>query len=102
VEDALGAEHWLERQEVGLAQARGEASQAARLARAQYQRGLIDGLELLTAERGRLDAEDRLLDVRRRRINNRIALHLALGGDFTAPLTERPSTVSDQKEETTS
>lgn len=95
VEDALGAERWLERQEEALTLALGKATSAERLAEAQYERGLIPVLELLTAQRGRLDAKDRLLDVRRQRINNRITLHLALGGDFAARPADRESNQSE-------
>ncbi|MGI9450230.1 MAG: efflux transporter outer membrane subunit [Geminicoccaceae bacterium] len=89
VEDALGAERWLERQEQALTEALKQADAAERIAKAQYERGLTQVLELLTAKRGRLDAADRLLDVRRQRINNRIALHLALGGDFAPAKNSR-------------
>lgn len=89
VEDALEAERWLARQEERLTVALEQASAAERIAKVQYQSGLSEVLELLSAQRGRLNTEDRLLDVRRQRINNRIALHLALGGDFGAQHTER-------------
>jgi NodT family efflux transporter outer membrane factor (OMF) lipoprotein len=94
VEDALDAERWLTRQLEALVEALAQADAAEDLARAQYQRGLTEVLELLTAQRRRLDAEERLLDVRRQRVNNRIALHLTLGGDFG---TSRASRHVDQR-----
>ncbi len=92
VEDSLGTEYWLARREEAQSLALDRAAAAERLAEVQYERGLIPILELLTAQRSRLDAEEALLDVRRQRVNSRITLHLALGGDFA----KSPSRQEDQ------
>ena len=58
--------------------------EAARtLAEDRYAKGLSDLITLLDAQRRAFDAESRLLSVRRLRLDARIDLHLALGGDFS-------------------
>jgi NodT family efflux transporter outer membrane factor (OMF) lipoprotein len=84
VESDLAAEQRLAEQEAALETA-ATASRAAReLAASRYERGLAGALLLLDAQRSSYDAESRLLEVRRRRLDNRVNLHLALGGDFLA------------------
>jgi outer membrane protein TolC len=69
------------------------ASQQAIAARVQaenrYAQGLTDLVTMLTSQRNAFEAESRLLAVRRQRLDNRVNLHLALGGGFTPeiPLT---------------
>jgi len=82
VETGLNAEPVLGATESALATASNEASEASRLSRERYERGLDDLITLLTAQRQAFDAESRLLTVRRQRLDARVDLHLALGGGF--------------------
>ncbi len=82
VEAALVAEETLTRQEAHLGDAVEHAIAATRLADEQYRSGLVDIVTVLTSKRRALGAESELLAVRRRRLDTRIDLHLALGGGF--------------------
>jgi NodT family efflux transporter outer membrane factor (OMF) lipoprotein len=89
VESALAAENFLADQETAL-EAATQQSQAARdLAEQRYRLGLADIITLLSSQRSALEAESQLLALRRLRLENRVNLHLALGGGFrmdsTAP-----------------
>ncbi len=87
VEQALAAEQFLARQENALQTASVEARAARTLAEDRYAKGLSNLITLLDAQRRAFDAESRLLTVQRQRLDARIDLHLALGGDFSdAPL----------------
>jgi multidrug efflux system outer membrane protein len=60
---------------------------AARLARARYEAGIVDFLDVLDAERTQLAAEDRLAQSRTDAATSLIALYKALGGGWQqAPL----------------
>ena len=83
VEQALIAADLLARQEKALQPATTEAQAARTLAEDRYAKGLSDLITLLDAQRRAFDAESRLLSVRRLRLDARIDLHLALGGDFS-------------------
>ena len=88
VEQALTAADLLARQEKALQTATTEAQAARTLAEDRYAKGLSDLITMLDAQRRAFDAESRLLSVRRLRLDTRIDLHLALGGDFShTPLT---------------
>jgi len=91
VEAALAAEVFLAAQEEALAIAVEEALAARQLAEQRYGRGLADLITLLEAQRRAFDAESRLLAVRRQRLDERVDLHLALGGGFTAEESEKLS-----------
>jgi outer membrane protein TolC len=82
VETALAAEGYLAQQEVSLRSAAAEASASQILATERYAQGLVDMATLLEAQRRSFEAESQLLSVRRQRLDARIDLHLALGGDF--------------------
>ena len=89
VESALAAEGYLADRQAAL-QAAAEQSLAARqLAEDRYATGLTDLITLLEAQRGAYDSESQLLAVRRQRLENRVDLHLALGGGFTGPARTR-------------
>jgi outer membrane protein, multidrug efflux system len=63
---------------------------AARLARARFDGGLIDFLEVLDAERTQLEAEDRLAQTRTDTATSLIAVYKALGGGWQeAPFPRR-------------
>jgi multidrug efflux system outer membrane protein len=64
-----------------------ESLTAARIARARYEGGMVDFLEVLDAERTQLAAEDRLAQVRTDAATSLIAVYKALGGGWEmAPL----------------
>jgi len=58
------------------------AGEAETLAAEQYQRGLLDVLTLLETQGQRYESEARLLDLHLLRLENRLSLHLALGGNL--------------------
>ncbi len=82
VEDALDADQALAAQEQSLAEATRLASEADSEARADFKRGLGDILTVLQSQQRAIQAETALWSVRRARLENRVQLHLALGGDF--------------------
>ncbi len=82
VEDALAADHYHQLRVASLARAATESHHAAVLALSRYQNGLIDILALLDAKKRAYDHESTRLKAVANRIENRIALHLALGGSF--------------------
>ena len=82
VESALGAEQFLDGRTEKLKEASKHATAARRLADDRYQAGLGGILDVLEAQRRELDAQSRLLVVQRERLDNRVNLHLALGGEY--------------------
>jgi outer membrane protein TolC len=59
-----------------------ENEKAEDLAWDQYERGIIDITTLLDAQRRADDSASQLISVQNQRLQNRINLHIALGGDF--------------------
>lgn len=92
VETALAAESHLLAQESALQRAADEASAAAHLAQSRYQQGLADIITLLEAQRRAFIAESSLLRTKRDRLDNRVTLYLALGGDFSLASGENAMT----------
>ncbi|MBI1195515.1 MAG: efflux transporter outer membrane subunit [Gammaproteobacteria bacterium] len=88
VETALAAEQWYRDQKVALDVASTEADAAVKLAFEQYGQGLIDIVTLLETQRRAFTAESNRLRTIRQRLDNRVALYLALGGPFEAPTKE--------------
>ncbi len=82
VESALRAERYLAGQEQALATATRESRLAEELAGERYASGLVDITTLLEAQRRAFDAQRALIELRNQRVQNRINLHLALGGDY--------------------
>jgi len=82
VETALAAENLLAERERALEAATAQSLAARDLAEQRYQAGLADIITVLSSQRAALDAESQLIAVRRMRLENRIDLHLALGGGF--------------------
>ncbi len=82
VENALSSEGNLARLSEETAVAAEENRKAEELAWEQYQRGLIDITALLDAQRRANESASQLVSVKNQRLQNRINLHLALGGDF--------------------
>lgn len=83
VEDALSSDRALREQLIHRQKAAENAIAAEKVALDQYSRGLIKISTLLDSQRQSLTQQGQFLTVKRQRINNRISLHLALGGDFT-------------------
>ena len=83
VENTLEAEGVLADREAALTEASEEATAARSLAEDQYRSGLRDLITMLSAQRAAHTAASQLLAVRRQRLDARVNLHLALGGDFT-------------------
>ncbi len=84
VEIALAAEAILARQEAALDAATRQSLAARDLAEDRYRRGLTDIITVLASARTALDSESQWLTLRRQRLDNRVDLHLALGGGFEA------------------
>ena len=83
VETALAAEGTLADRETALATAALEFRKAADDAEQRYLKGRLDFVTVLEARRSLIEAESRLIEIRRMRLDARINLHLALGGGFT-------------------
>ena len=82
VESALAAEEVLARRERALEEAVLHSSAARTLAEQRYQAGLTGIVTVLAAQRTAYNSESQLLGIRRTRLDNRVDLHLALGGGF--------------------
>ena len=82
VEAALAAEEFLARREEREAVAAGHLVAARHLAEERYTSGVGDYLTVLESQTRELVVRSNLLAVRRQRLDNRIDLHLALGGGF--------------------
>jgi len=82
VENALDAEAHLVVMDESLGEAHKQSQAAAQIAQERYDRGLENIITLLEARRRAIEAESRWWSVRRLRLDNRINLHLALGGGF--------------------
>ena len=82
VETALAAETLLAKRQSALETATEQALAARRLAEDRYAGGLADLNTMLDAQRGAYASESQLIAVRRQRLENRVNLHLALGGGF--------------------
>ncbi|VAW38324.1 hypothetical protein MNBD_DELTA02-188 [hydrothermal vent metagenome] len=81
VETALSAEAYLLEQERADASAAQEQEMAELIAKKDYESGLVDRTTLLEAERLTYQARLSLLKTRNRRLQNRLGLYLALGGE---------------------
>jgi multidrug efflux system outer membrane protein len=88
VETALANEVLIAEREIQVGLARDRAASLSRLAVERYRLGLEDLSGSKNAERQALEARSRWVAVRRARLENRIALHLALGGGFAADAGE--------------
>ena len=82
VESALANERHLTARERSLSEAVKLAEEADQSARADYAQGLGDLLTVLTAQTRLLQARAQRITVQRLRLENRVNLHLALGGDY--------------------
>ncbi|HCR18468.1 MAG TPA: transporter, partial [Candidatus Latescibacteria bacterium] len=92
VESALSAEEFLRRREASLEIAAEQSMAARRLAESRYARGLSDLITMLDSQRRAYESESQLIAVRRQRLENRIDLHLALGGGYRGISAAQTST----------
>ena len=93
VESALATEHSLAAQERFLETELQQANLAETQAYRDYSQGIVGILSVLEAQRRASNARSSMISLRNGRIQNRIDLHLALGGDFETP---PPSQVEEQ------
>lgn len=84
VEQALVAESFLSEREKAAKKSSELAKEAAERAGEEYAAGTGDVLTLIEATSLEIDSASRYTAIRRLRLENRIDLHLALGGDFRA------------------
>lgn len=83
VETALAGEaDWTDRV-TALERVSEESTDAEIMAWERYEKGIADIVTLLEAQRRAFTAKAELIEAKQRRLQNRIDLHLALGGDFT-------------------
>jgi len=104
VETALAAESLLEAQSRHLASAAAQSIAAERLADGRYAAGLNDYITVLEAQRQAFNTQSALIGARRQRLDNRVDLHLALGGGFedeSTPFNETGREPSPDSEITT-
>ncbi len=83
VENAISRTRSLEEQFNALLLAQANAAAALDLALEQYQRGLVTYTTVLESQRRAFDATTTVVRLRNQRLQNRIALHLAVGGEFS-------------------
>lgn len=83
-ETAIYADQRLAEQVEALDVAQAEAEAALALVERQYASGVATIFELIDAQSRLIQAEAQLIGARRNRLDNRIALHLAIAGDFAA------------------
>ncbi len=82
VETTLAAEAYLGDEQKALEKAASESIAAEELAWDQYQRGLVDIVTVLESQRRAFDSRSSSISIKNQRLQNRIDLYLALGGDF--------------------
>ena len=82
VEQALVAEKYLTKRVGALAKSAERAASASLASAQDFADGNVDALTLLTAQDRRIQTALLLANLRRIRLDNRVDLHLALGGDF--------------------
>ncbi len=88
VEEALAADRFLAQRQRALEKSVTFSGQALERARESYATGVGDVLTLLRAQQQFIQARASLIDVKQQRLDNRVNLHLALGGDFETATQE--------------
>lgn len=95
VESALAVDALLTRREAALEASASSAEQAVRVSLNRYRQGIDPFLNVLESQQRALDGRSAQITARHARLENRIALHLALGGGFEdAPATAEPAATS--------
>ncbi|HLV06532.1 MAG TPA: efflux transporter outer membrane subunit [Croceibacterium sp.] len=82
VETALAVERYLAQRELALDSAASAAEGAVQIAFNRYREGIDPLLTVLESQQRALDSRSAYIAARRARLDNRINLHLALGGGF--------------------
>jgi outer membrane protein TolC len=82
VEQGLSSETLLREQETYLREVVKESAEALRVATAQFNIGKVDLLSVLQQQGQLVSARGNLLSIRDSRLQQRIDLHLAVGGSF--------------------
>ena len=85
VESALASEETLQNQQRLLRDSQVTTRAAIDLAEQRYAAGMGDIFRILTLQRSVLEAQSAVLALQRAKIDNRVDLHLALGGSFSDP-----------------
>ena len=85
VESALASEETLRNQQSALLDSQRTTRHAVELAEQRYAAGMADIFPILALQRSVLETESAVLALQRARIDNRVDLHLALGGSLNAP-----------------
>lgn len=85
VETALAVDAFLAEREAALEVASRDAEGAVDISFNRYREGIDPFLAVLESQQRALDSRSGYLSVRRARLENRIDLHLALGGGFSDP-----------------
>lgn len=86
-ENALDAETYLAAGENALKLAFEEAAAAEELTERRYASGTATIFDLLNAQTRRISSESSYIQTQRQRVSNRVALYLAIGGDFITETT---------------
>jgi multidrug efflux system outer membrane protein len=86
VEDSLSQDHWLGIEAKRVAEAVEAAKKVLDYSLTLYRDGATTYLDVVTAQTTALDAERTALRLRTRRLEASVALFLALGGGWTAPV----------------
>ena len=87
VETALAVDDELAAREAALVSAAEASQQSVDISFNRYRAGIDPFLTVLQSQQSALDARSAIIATRRARLENRIALHLALGGGFGSPST---------------
>ncbi len=82
VEQALVAEEYFAKRERAVAESARSAREAAEAAIVDFADGAVEALTLLSAQDRQVQTAFQLASLRRMRLDNRVNLHLSLGGDF--------------------
>lgn len=82
VEQSLVADRFLALREKAIASAVNSSREAADAAYSDYAGGTGDALTLINAQQSSIDLASQLVTLHRLRLDNRVTLHLALGGDY--------------------
>lgn len=82
VEQALVADRFLAARGIAIEKALRAAEAASEAAANEYSTGIGDALTLITARSNQVDLASQNVTLKRLRLDNRVTLHLALGGDY--------------------
>jgi multidrug efflux system outer membrane protein len=88
-ETALARYHHARTERVHLEAAAAASARGAELARLRFEGGLVDFLQVLDAERARLESEDRLAQSQARTATALVAVYRAMAGGWPETLPER-------------